>query len=69
MPGNSDHWHFARKKVPSVFFFTMGNGHAHRPTDTVEKINAEKMSEIIKLAYMMAFKIADSPQRPAWEEK
>lgn len=69
MPGNSDHWHFARKKVPSVFFFTMGNGHAHRPTDTVEKINAEKMNEIIKLAYMMAFKIADSPQRPAWEEK
>ncbi len=69
MPGNSDHWHFAREKVPSVFFFTMGNGHAHRPTDTVERINAEKMSEIIKLAFLMAFKIADSPQRPAWEEK
>ncbi len=69
MPGNSDHWHFARKKVPAVFFYTLGNGHTHRPTDTVEKINPEKMSEIVKLAYLMAFKIADSPQRPVWEEK
>ena len=68
MPGNSDHWHFARRKIPSVFFFTMGNGHAHQPTDTVERINAEKMSEIVKLAYLMAFRIADSPARPAWNE-
>jgi hypothetical protein len=68
MPGNSDHWHFSRRNIPSVFFFTMGNGHAHQPTDTVEKINAEKMSEIVKLAYLMAFKIADAPGRPVWVE-
>jgi hypothetical protein len=69
MPGNSDHWHFSRKRIPSVFFFTTGDGHAHQPTDTVERINAGKMSEIVKLAYLLAFKIADTTERPAWLKK
>jgi hypothetical protein len=69
MPGNSDHWPFSRQKVPSVFFIAMGEGFAHQPADTVEKINADKMSEIVKLAYLMAFKIADAPERPAWLSK
>lgn len=67
MPGNSDHYSFAQKKVPSVFFFTMGDGLAHQPADTAERINAEKMSKIVKLAYLLAFKIADTPERPVWE--
>jgi Zn-dependent M28 family amino/carboxypeptidase len=69
MPGNSDHWPFSRKKVPSVFFIAMGEGYAHQPLDTVEKINPQKMSEIVKLAYLMAFKIADTRERPAWLSK
>jgi hypothetical protein len=69
MPGNSDHWPFSRRKIPSIFFFTMGDGLAHQPTDTVERINAEKMSKIIKLAYLLAFQIADSFDRPAWEKR
>lgn len=69
MPGNSDHWHFSRRRIPSVFFFTTGDGHAHQPTDTVERINAVKMSEIVKLAYLLAFKIADTTERPAWIKK
>jgi hypothetical protein len=44
----------------------MGDGLAHQPADTVERINSEKMSKIIKLAYLLAFKIADTPERPAW---
>ena len=46
----------------------MGNGHTHRPTDTVEKINADKMSEIVKLAYLLAFTIADNTKRPDWRD-
>ena len=69
MPGNSDHWPFSRKKIPSVFFIAMGEGYAHQPLDTVEKINPQKMSEIVKLAYLMAFKIADTRERPAWLSK
>jgi acetylornithine deacetylase/succinyl-diaminopimelate desuccinylase-like protein len=67
MPGNSDHWHFARRNIPSVFFFTTGNGHAHQPTDTVEKADAGKMSRVVRLAYLTAFQIADTEARPGWE--
>ncbi len=67
MIGNSDHYPFAAKHVPSVFFNTEGHPDLHQPGDTVEKINAEKMSEIVKLAYLMAFAIADADQRPRWE--
>ena len=66
MIGNSDHYPFAQKHVPSVFFFTQGNQDTHQPGDTVDKMNADKMSEIVKLVYLMAFTIADADQRPAW---
>ncbi|MFC2160847.1 M20/M25/M40 family metallo-hydrolase [Acidobacteriota bacterium] len=69
MPGNSDHWPFSRMNIPSVFFFTMGDGLAHQPGDTVERINAEKMSKIIKLAYLLAFQIADTYDRLSWEKQ
>ena len=65
----SDHWPFSRKKVPSVFFIAMGEGYAHQPLDTVDRINPHKMSEIVKLAYLTSFQIADTQERPAWETK
>jgi hypothetical protein len=67
MLGNSDHFPFAQDGVPSVFFNTEGHRDLHQPSDTVEKINAEKMSQIVKLSYLLAFSIADSPDRPEWK--
>jgi len=69
MLGNSDHYFFARDRIPSVFFFTGGNEYAHSPLDTVERANAEKMAAVVKLAYLVAFSTADGPRRPAWWEK
>ncbi|MGB7294440.1 MAG: M20/M25/M40 family metallo-hydrolase [Candidatus Aminicenantales bacterium] len=67
MLGNSDHYFFAFKKIPSVFFFTGGNEHAHTPLDTVERMNAGKMAAVVKLAYLLAFQTADEPQRFRWQ--
>ena len=66
MLGNSDHFPFAQKGVPSVFFNTEGHRDLHQPSDTVEKINAEKMSQIVRLSYLLAFSIADSQKKPEW---
>jgi Zn-dependent M28 family amino/carboxypeptidase len=68
MLGNSDHYFFCLKKIPSVFFFTGGNEAAHSPLDTVERVNAEKMALVVKLAYLLAFSAADEPARPRWEQ-
>ena len=65
--GNSDHYPFAMRKVPSVFFNTEGHRDLHQPGDTVDKINKEKMAKLVKLTYLMAFTIADTEKRPEWK--
>jgi len=67
MLGNSDHYFFCLKKTPSVFFFTGSNPDTHQPTDSVEKMNAEKMSWVVKLAYLLAFQIGENQERPVWK--
>jgi hypothetical protein len=69
MLGNSDHYFFALKKVPSVFFFTGSNETTHTPLDTAERINAEKMAQVVRLSYILAFAAADEPARPRWEQQ
>ncbi len=54
----SDHYNFARKGIPIVFFFTGVHEDYHRPTDTVEKIVFDNMMAIGKLAYVTGWKVA-----------
>jgi Peptidase family M28 len=68
MLGNSDHYFFAFKSIPSVFFFTGGSETTHSPLDMVERINAEKMARVVRLAYLLAFATADQTARPRWEQ-
>jgi len=67
MLGNSDHYFFCLKKTPSVFIYTGSTPDTHQPTDAVEKINAEKMSRVVKLTYLLAFHIGDNPERLGWK--
>ena len=69
MFGNSDHYPFSQEKMPSIFFNTQGHRDLHQPSDTVEKIDAEKMSRIVKLSYLVAFRVADAEARPDWTEQ
>jgi len=69
MLGNSDHFPFAQRGLPSVFFNTEGHRDLHQPSDSVEKIDAEKMSQIVKLSYLLAFSIADAQDRPKWNKR
>ena len=47
--GRSDHINFARRGVPILFFFNGTHPDYHRPSDQVEKIDAEKESRIVQL--------------------
>jgi len=57
--GGSDHAPFARRGIPISFFFTGFHDDYHQPTDTVEKINFEKMTRIVRLAYLNLWSIAN----------
>jgi hypothetical protein len=62
----SDHYNFARKGVPILFFFNGVHEDYHQPSDAPAKINAEKESRILRLVFYLGRAIGDAPQRPKW---
>ena len=63
----SDHYNFARKGVPILFFFNGVHPDYHRPSDSPDKINAEKEARIVRLIFYLGEEIASAPERPKWK--
>lgn len=59
----SDHYNFARKGVPVIFYFSGVHEDYHQTTDTVEKIEFEKMSTIVKLVFHTAWELANRDEK------
>ncbi len=56
----SDHYNFARKGVPILFFYDgMLLADYHQPSDTIEKINFDLMQKRTKMVYFTACEIAN----------
>jgi len=60
----SDHWNFGRLSVPFVFFFTGVHEDYHRPSDTVDKIDFDKLSRVTQLIYASTIKVTNYDGRP-----
>src|SRR5690606_29080331 len=45
----SDHFHFARKEVPALFFFSGVHEDYHQPSDELEKIDTGKVARIAEM--------------------
>ena len=63
----SDHFNFARRGVPVLFFFNGTHDDYHRPSDEVERIDGEKTSRIGRLLFYLGMEIADADERPTWD--
>ena len=59
----SDHYNYARKGIPIIFFFDGVHEDYHRPGDTADKIDYQKMEKITRTVYMTAWEIANRPAR------
>lgn len=57
----SDHYNFARKGVPVIFYFNGVHADYHRPTDTVDKINFPLMAKRTQLVFLTAWEMANRP--------
>lgn len=55
----SDHFSYAAKGVPVIFFFTGLHPDYHQVTDSVEKIHFEKVSHIAQLVFETGRRVAD----------
>ena len=60
----SDHYNFASKGIPVVFFFSGVHEDYHRPTDDIEKIDREKLRKMVHLVMALATDVANSDERP-----
>jgi hypothetical protein len=59
----SDHYNFAKNKIPVIFYFTGVHEDYHKPGDDVEKIMFEKYSKITKLVFATSWQLANRNDR------
>jgi hypothetical protein len=59
----SDHYNYARKGIPIIFFFDGVHEDYHRAGDTADKIDYQKMEKITRTIYMTLWEIANRPAR------
>jgi hypothetical protein len=65
----SDHFSYAAKGIPIIFFFTGLHPDYHRVTDSVDKIHFEKMSHITSLVYELGLQLANLDHAPVRDGK
>jgi len=65
----SDHYSYAAKGIPVIFFTTNLHPDYHRVTDSVEKIDFDKMAHITQLVYQTGRRVADLDHFPSRDFK
>lgn len=60
----SDHYNFAEKGVPAIFFFSGVHPDYHRPSDTADKIDYARMAKVGRLVFHTSWELANRDERP-----
>ncbi|HEU5236119.1 MAG TPA: M28 family peptidase [Pyrinomonadaceae bacterium] len=60
----SDHFNYARKGIPIIFFFDGVHEDYHRPGDEPQKIDYDKMERVTRTIYMLLWEVASLKERP-----
>jgi hypothetical protein len=63
----SDHFNFARKEIPALFFFTGVHECYHRPCDDIDFVDTGKAARVANLIFHTVIDIADADARPQWD--
>ena len=62
----SDHYNFALKGVPVLFFTSGTHSDYHQPTDAADRIDAEKASRLVQLVFHVGAAVTNAAERPRW---
>ena len=65
----SDHYSYAAKGIPIIFFTTGLHPDYHANTDEVSKIEFDKMTRIAQLVYETGARVANLDHAPARDNK
>ena len=52
-----------KNNIPVIFYFNGIHEDYHKPTDTIEKINFDKIKKITKLIFLTAWEIVNRDER------
>ena len=63
----SDHFNFARRGVPVLFFFCGTHEDYHGVDDEVEKMDITKATNTTRLMFYLGLEVGNAPERPAWD--
>ena len=61
----SDHWNYAKHGIPVIFYFDGTHVDYHKPTDTVNKIDFTKLTNVTRLVFETGWRIANLDHRLA----
>jgi len=63
----SDHFPFAQRGVPALFFFSGIHPDLHAAADNVDRADVEQAARIARLAFLVGLEAANAVDRPTWD--
>ncbi len=65
----SDHYNFAERGIPAIFYFSGTHADYHGVGDTVDKLNFAKMEKITRLVFYTSWELANRDKRIVVDKK
>jgi hypothetical protein len=65
----SDHFPFLLRGVPAVWIFAGFHPGYHESTESIEKLNLDKLEKTIRFTWQLALELADASKPPAFQAK
>lgn len=65
----SDHYNYAQKGIPIIFYFDGVHEDYHRPGDEPQKIDYDKMQRVARTIFVTVWETADLKTRPVVDKK
>jgi hypothetical protein len=65
----SDHFHYAQRGIPVIFYTDGEHEDYHRPSDTADRIDYEQMQRVTRTIFMTANELANMKSRPRVDKK
>ncbi|MDH3252920.1 MAG: M28 family peptidase [Ignavibacteria bacterium] len=60
----SDHYNYAQKGIPIIFYFDGLHSDYHKPSDSVDKIDFDKLEKVTRTVHATVWHIANVSERP-----
>jgi hypothetical protein len=60
----SDHYNYAKKGIPIIFYMDGSHADYHQPSDSIEKINFEQMEKVTRTIMATGWELANRATRP-----